>query len=167
MSSNYPKWSEFMDIVFWWQRAARTRDVIRNMSAKWGENVWGIFMAMAREFLLASHPQASLCDSSRRRETCEERRQDVRNKTSFLERKQGRRGGSANRGLRLKPSSIIDLWPSQFSITQHTHAASDALICCDVTSALWKYKNSRHAGPVNHRGNHASSTSRSCWMKGL
>lgn len=167
MSYNYPKWNEFMDIVFWWQRAARTRDVIRNMSVKWGENVSGIFMAMAREFLLASHPQTSLSDSSRRRETCGERRQDVKNKTWVLERKRGRHGGSANRGVRLKPRSIIDLWPAYFSITQHTHAASDALICCDVTSVLWKYKNSWHAGPVNHRGNQASSTSRSCWIKGL
>lgn len=109
-----------MDIVFWQQRARRKRDIIRNMSIKWGENVSGIFMAMAREFLLASHPQTSLSDSSRRRETCRERRQDVKNKTQVLERKRGRHGGSANRGVRLTPRSIIDLWPWYFSITQHT-----------------------------------------------
>lgn len=51
------------------------------MGVKWGKNVSGIFMAMAGEFLLASHPQTSLSDRRRRRETCRERRQDVKNKT--------------------------------------------------------------------------------------
>lgn len=51
------------------------------MGVRWGKNVSGIFMAMAGEFLLAFHPQTSLSDSRRRRETCRERRQDVKNKT--------------------------------------------------------------------------------------
>lgn len=79
--------------------------------------MFGIFM-MAGEFLLASHPQTSLSDSRRRRETCGERREDVKTKASVLERKGERRGGRANREERLKPRSIIDL-PAYFSITQH------------------------------------------------
>lgn len=46
-----------------------------------GKNVSRIVVAMAGEFLLASHPQTSLSHSRRRRETCGERRPDVKNKT--------------------------------------------------------------------------------------